>query len=1090
MVRPLLFLIFCIFMSPIMQAQATPPQAQHFPGGVTGAEIWYKSTPEDIDNHAFNDYSGNDVRIEPCQQFEFDNSLFNFNPSLFGEVCFRYTGPLESINAHNLFVVSEPKDRQNSYRHVTTSFNPSVPDDFMYLGNEVNLRDSIARNTYVIETQQGYASKMTADFTQHQNTHVHFYSWSNYDIDKKFKSYGKLGETSFSIGEHSIFENLDNGEDFAGLLPEYISFDRTLTDNERNRVESYLGLKYGITLAKKRSYKNSKNKIFWDRINNELFKNNIFGMGRDDISGLNQLQAESAHKRDYLVAGVGQILDTNKELQQEVQITNNDFLVFGDTGQKGLARLNQLGLRLMKKVWLAQATGSEAWKEYPIEFKLFLNDEFQPYLQDIKEGKLVVWMLHDKFTDNSYVSDFDNGNIEYYKPVDLEFLSNGKVYAYFNKETFFDPDRSFFDQFTFAVGPEIIIQVRYKKWQCRERCFDIEIVVEGGKPDYGINLTDEEGNPLEVRFSHREGADKFIYTARVCGPQRYRVDVRDSNGATSSYSFFVEERNYTLDLGPDQSLDAQQTEVTLDAGQGIDDPDASYQWTYNGEQIYHSESTLVVDEIGEYCVTVTTSDMSCQLEDCIKIVHQLKGTIKPVPSCNQEENFLEIVIEEGSPNFETHVEGNGLDYNQTNSTNQFIIPNIPSGSYTVTVTDATGASFTEAVDFSGTGFNTGSLGSDQTLSETQPQIQLDGTLPFGNDPEFSYQWYRNGELLSNTASDLTVDVPGEYKVIVIDPSIDCDGVATINIDHDFRGNINYSNDCGENSNTIEILIDYGIPVYHTSIMGTQTNGDSYSFEQDYTGDITLSDFPYGEYTVTVTDDYGGILEEDIEFTGLELNIYEQLQNLGMNCLGYIPDYCEGMPDVEPHTINFNCIELDASTLINSGANVSYEWFLNGNFTGITSPHIIFNNSLNNSSPDCDQEEFFSDYSAACGFHHIYKVVVIDNDTGCSISQAFTTKAHMCFEGLETSPRNAGSTLATKVYPNPTQQGAIFYYDVSSEENFDGVVELHDMNGKQIRHISINGQSSYTLPFSMLSSGIYLITVKTNGKLTTDRVIIK
>src|SRR5690606_38852289 len=103
-----------------------------------------------------------------------------------------------------------------------------------------------------------------------------------------------------------------------GLFPEYISFDRQLTDNERNRVESYLAIKYGITLDGNRSYRNSSNKVVWDKQNNDLFGNNIFGIGRDDISGLNQLQCESAHNRDYLVAATVNIEKTNAKVQANI----------------------------------------------------------------------------------------------------------------------------------------------------------------------------------------------------------------------------------------------------------------------------------------------------------------------------------------------------------------------------------------------------------------------------------------------------------------------------------------------------------------------------------------------------------------------------------------------------------------------------------------------------------------------------------------------------------------------------------------------------------------------------------------------------
>src|SRR5690606_16142758 len=97
-----------------------------------------------------------------------------------------------------------------------------------------------------------------------------------------------------------------NAEYFYGNFPEFISFPFELSANQKNRVESYLALKYGITLYNKSSYKNSRNVVFWNSKNNQLFPNFIFGIGKDDISGLNQLQSESVHEKDYLIASVGE----------------------------------------------------------------------------------------------------------------------------------------------------------------------------------------------------------------------------------------------------------------------------------------------------------------------------------------------------------------------------------------------------------------------------------------------------------------------------------------------------------------------------------------------------------------------------------------------------------------------------------------------------------------------------------------------------------------------------------------------------------------------------------------------------------------
>src|SRR5690606_5621208 len=141
----------------------------------------------------------------------------------------------------------------------------------------------------------------------------------------------------FFIGKPTIIDpDADPYEDldFSGNFPEFISFPRELNSNERNRVDSYLALKYGLTLARRVLYRNSRNIVFWHTENNRVFHTRVFGMGRDNVSGLNQLQSESTHLKEHLVAAIEDIMDTNKEKQERVSIPNDHFIVFGDNGGK------------------------------------------------------------------------------------------------------------------------------------------------------------------------------------------------------------------------------------------------------------------------------------------------------------------------------------------------------------------------------------------------------------------------------------------------------------------------------------------------------------------------------------------------------------------------------------------------------------------------------------------------------------------------------------------------------------------------------------------------------------------------------------
>lgn len=103
--------------------------------------------------------------------------------------------------------------------------------------------------------------------------------------------------TSFGIGNHS---DGDVDAQFAGDIAEAIVFSSALTANERTRVESYLAVKYGLTRvvaslpAAEQDYLASDGGIIWDYDGQSTtYYNDIFGIGRDDLSCFDQRQSKS-----------------------------------------------------------------------------------------------------------------------------------------------------------------------------------------------------------------------------------------------------------------------------------------------------------------------------------------------------------------------------------------------------------------------------------------------------------------------------------------------------------------------------------------------------------------------------------------------------------------------------------------------------------------------------------------------------------------------------------------------------------------------------------------------------------------------------
>lgn len=116
------------------------------------------------------------------------------------------------------------------------------------------------------------------------------------------------------IGRQSKSDNLtsNNGRYHDGTMAEVIMYDEDISDADKRKVESYLAVKYGITLgstANTISYTASEGTVFWTA--NATYQNDVTGVGRDDDSELNQLQSASVNTDDIVTMGLGEIASTN-----------------------------------------------------------------------------------------------------------------------------------------------------------------------------------------------------------------------------------------------------------------------------------------------------------------------------------------------------------------------------------------------------------------------------------------------------------------------------------------------------------------------------------------------------------------------------------------------------------------------------------------------------------------------------------------------------------------------------------------------------------------------------------------------------------
>ena len=152
-------------------------------------------------------------------------------------------------------------------------------------------------------------------------------------------------------------------------LAELVIYKSALTASERNKVESYLAVKYGFTLdqsaANGNDYTSSNGTVIWDRASNTGNAANITGIGRDDGSALNQKQSKSVNTTGLLTIYNGNgytagAFPATNAVNTNTFSADQSFLLIGDNGAAtttDICILNGKGKRI-QRVWKVSKTGS------------------------------------------------------------------------------------------------------------------------------------------------------------------------------------------------------------------------------------------------------------------------------------------------------------------------------------------------------------------------------------------------------------------------------------------------------------------------------------------------------------------------------------------------------------------------------------------------------------------------------------------------------------------------------------------------------------------------------------------------------------
>jgi len=152
------------------------------------------------------------------------------------------------------------------------------------------------------------------------------------------------------IGANSEADSEDgssNSYNFNGSIAEIIYYESILAPTDRLRIESYLALKYGISLPG--NYVSSSGATIWDATANSGYLNNIAGLGVDQNTVLNQTESQSEEDGSILAA-------------LESGLTDGEYIIWGHDGDGLSFTSSGTGSKTerIEREWKFQVTGGES----------------------------------------------------------------------------------------------------------------------------------------------------------------------------------------------------------------------------------------------------------------------------------------------------------------------------------------------------------------------------------------------------------------------------------------------------------------------------------------------------------------------------------------------------------------------------------------------------------------------------------------------------------------------------------------------------------------------------------------------------------
>ncbi len=541
------------------------------PGGVSDPAMWL--SVEEKDETFFLREKGSTVALNAVEKIE----LLNCNPTiLFDENTLipSIDYPRPNIDQLHIFSVFAPRDSilEKSVWHVQS-----------------DEKDELLLTTHRLAD---FGNGRFMNNLKHQKHQPQLNTYQRFINSKKESNY------QIVFGDNQLKHDVPVTP-FAGKFAEFIVYDRVLNNLDKAKVETYLALKYGLTIDKafNQSLFDAAGKILWNTKMHTIYSNNIAGVGRDDASSFFQKQSGSAYSDNVFSLALNDFAEDNAS--NNSTLSDFQYLIWGSNLESLSQENKRPGLiQKLNRRWRIQNHGNISQPTHLI-FDV-------SKIVAVKKPEEIFWLIIDQSGSNQ----FDIHSTNYFPMTEIG--ESGMVS--FSGVSWANITSG---HFSIGIGPELIPVMQVVAPDCSgEGNGSLLLTAQGGQAPYLFELFNDAGQKINVTTR----SDDTPFEIDNISAGAYRLKITDKDNRRYQESFFINPKEAPISDLADEYFWNNQEEFILDGSiEGL--TGIKYEWTTpSGNSFYNT--AISIQEVGIYQLKLTK-------DDCIAQKHILISSAAP-----------------------------------------------------------------------------------------------------------------------------------------------------------------------------------------------------------------------------------------------------------------------------------------------------------------------------------------------------------------------------------------------------------------------------------------------------------------------------